>query len=739
MSDMFDVLSSMKGSDYTLEEIEKAEKMMKKNGGSLSDNLVKLTGRSATPKPYFSPSNSSGIMDLLNKQVQDVSRLTQSMQGNNKAAQQSVDSMNSALMQNSAMLDQQLKELNDNLAKDFGVGGGAAAAATTPATVSAATTATATAAAPQSVVKEQPVVLSGEAALDAFSGVQEAVEEKVFGQSEYIKKLVIAFKRPFVMPPEGSKALNSVFISGKDDTGRHYGLCSLAQIMKERKLIGSGDITVVDLGLYTDASMEKIFLQDMYSALSGSSNIILFERFENCHPSFLGHISDLVTAGSFKLSERYVLQNGQLVNVQNSLASAAVSAFEAKNKYLVFITEKSLDKAAGIMGAPFIDGLGDICVTKELDEEAIRKVAQRDQAELPGKAEKQCYFKISFDDSFLDIAVSHSEKQAGLKGVQTFYESVLKALAQARLEGDYEKGAELKLFVEEGKIYAQHGEERIDMSALLPSAYRGEAEEIRKELDAIVGLGEIKEYVLGLEEYYKVQQRRAEAGLKTAELSKHMIFTGSPGTGKTTIARIISKYLKSIGVLSGGQLIEVSRADLVGRFVGHTAPLTNKVISSAIGGVLFIDEAYSLYRGKDDSFGLEAIDTLVKGIEDNRENLIVILAGYSNEMQEFLTSNSGLKSRFPNVINFPDYTGEELLKIAKSIAKSKGYTIDEGADAALTMYFNGVQMTRAADAGNGRLARNMVEEAILNQSKRLVAEPDADMSALMLGDFDMTE
>ena len=155
--------------------------------------------------------------------------------------------------------------------------------------------------------------------------------------------------------------------------------------------------------------------------------------------------------------------------------------------------------------------------------------------------------------------------------------------------------------------------------------------------------------------------------------------------------------------------------------------------------MLFIDEAYSLYRGKDDSFGLEAIDTLVKGIEDNRENLIVILAGYSNEMQEFLTSNSGLKSRFPNVINFPDYTGEELLKISRSIAKSKGYTIDEGADPALTSYFNAVQMVRAADAGNGRLARNKIEEAILNQSKRLVAEKDAELSVLLSEDFDLND
>ena len=143
-------------------------------------------------------------------------------------------------------------------------------------------------------------------------------------------------------------------------------------------------------------------------------------------------------------------------------------------------------------------------------------------------------------------------------------------------------------------LNAKYKDETIDLSALLPEGFRGEIEEIKKEMDAIVGLAKVKEYVFSLEEYYKVQKRRQEEGLKTSEVSKHMIFTGSPGTGKTTIARIISKYLKAIGVLTGGQLVEVSRADLVGRYVGHTAPLTNQVISSAIGGVLFIDEAYSL-------------------------------------------------------------------------------------------------------------------------------------------------
>ena len=182
----------------------------------------------------------------------------------------------------------------------------------------------------------------------------------------------------------------------------------------------------------------------------------------------------------------------------------------------------------------------------------------------------------------------------------------------------------------------------------------------------------------------------------------------------------------------------MTRADLVAQYVGQTAPLTMSVIKSAIGGVLFIDEAYSLYRGKDDSFGLEAIDTLVKAMEDNRDDLIVILAGYKKEMATFLESNSGLKSRFPNLIDFADYTGEELRKIAVLQAKSKGYVIDEGVYDALEAYFNEVQSINAMEAGNGRLARNVVEDAILKQADRLVKDPEADLTMLIAQDFDLT-
>ena len=323
-----------------------------------------------------------------------------------------------------------------------------------------------------------------------------------------------------------------------------------------------------------------------------------------------------------------------------------------------------------------------------------------------------------------------------MQGILDTYNDILKALAQFKLESDEAKGA-ITLTCEEGRIVFASDKEKLPMSDFVQTGYSGEVEAVESELENIVGLDMVKDYIRSLKEYYAMQKRRREEGLKAGELNKHMIFTGNPGTGKTTIARIVSKYLKAIGVLSGGQLVEVSRGDLVGRYAGHTAPLVNQVVKSALGGVLFIDEAYSLYRGEDDSFGLEAIDTLVKYIEDNRDNLIVILAGYSKEMEDFLESNSGLKSRFPNIIDFPDYTGEELVSIAKITAKSKGYVLDDEVLAPLQSYFEVIQATNAREAGNGRLVRNKVEEAILNQSKRLVAEQNEDMSLLKLMDFDI--
>ena len=679
-----------KKSNFTLDEIKQAEQMKRKNGGTLLDNLKELTGR----------------------QLPDMNSVMRDNMDIRKLCEESGIDLDATEPAGPFDIQKELDELEKNLQADFGSDIGQRQTAP---------------------VEEAPVEVDAQ----AFKGVTETVANTVFGQDEFLKKLMIAFKRPFVMPPADKKARNSIYINGDENTGRHIALKTMASELASRKVLRSSDVRVMDLSLYPTSTEEKLFLQDLYSALMCRSQIILFENYDNCHTSYLNTLSELVMNGECRLSSRYILQNGQLISVSNGLANDAVGTLSAKDKYLVFISTKKLEKLADCFGAPFINALGDVCTTAKLDADALHKISEREQAELIERADKQIGFKVTCSEDFVAFAITKSAKNVGLAGILDFYENCLKGLAQIRLEEDLDKGTEAVLSVRDGVVYADIAGRQINLLGTLPDSYTGEIEAVKAEMDKIVGLTEIKEYIFSLEEYYRTQLRRREEGLKASEVSKHMIFTGSPGTGKTTIARIISRYLKAIGVLTGGQLVEVSRADLVGRYVGHTAPLTNQVINSAIGGVLFIDEAYSLYRGKDDSFGLEAIDTLVKGIEDNRDNLIVILAGYSKEMQEFLTSNSGLKSRFPNIINFPDYNGEELLAIAKINAASKGYTIDEGAEPALLAYFNAVQAIRAADAGNGRLARNKIEEAILNQSRRLVAEPDADLSLLISLDFDL--
>ena len=255
----------------------------------------------------------------------------------------------------------------------------------------------------------------------------------------------------------------------------------------------------------------------------------------------------------------------------------------------------------------------------------------------------------------------------------------------------------------------------------------------------LVGLRPVKQRIRDIAALLVIDKLRGNLGLTSQAPPLHMSFTGNPGTGKTTIARLVAKYLKAIGALKCGQLVEVTRADLVGRYTGHTAPLTNSVIESALGGVLFIDEAYSLYRGEQDSFGLEAIDTLVKGMEDHRDELVVILAGYTREMEIFLTANSGLASRFPNKIEFPDYTAEELLQITHVQARNKGYRLAESCTQPLLGYYARWQAADARTAGNGRLARNTLEKAIFHQSRRLVAEPAAALDLILPSDLELKE
>ncbi|SHE34361.1 AAA+-type ATPase, SpoVK/Ycf46/Vps4 family [Seinonella peptonophila] len=251
----------------------------------------------------------------------------------------------------------------------------------------------------------------------------------------------------------------------------------------------------------------------------------------------------------------------------------------------------------------------------------------------------------------------------------------------------------------------------INREAMLAEAY--------KELQLMIGLQPVKEYLSEMQDMISLRMEREKIGQSLSLGSMHMLFTGNPGTGKTTVARVAAKILCGLGAVTKGHLVEVTREDLVAEYIGQTAPKTRKVIEQAIGGVLFIDEAYTLGKGGDNDFGQEAIDTLVKGMEENRSNLVVILAGYTKEMNDFLKKNSGLRSRFPNIVEFPDYTPEELLKIGRNILDQQGFVVDESSEKALLQILERRQIAGRNDDGNGRLVRNVIEEAIRRQSKRL--------------------
>lgn len=575
---------------------------------------------------------------------------------------------------------------------------------------------------------------------DIFETIREELSNLIVGQTNYLDNLCIAFKRPFVTGYDRWKPKNVILLLGSKGTGKQSSITIMGELLKRKKLAASGKVAVIDLSLYGASSEFNLFLSDLYKGLYGENDIVLFKNFDKCHPSVIDVITTLTIAGRYTLGSRYMFQNNNLVEATGVLLQNSISELTSNDRFFLFSSEKSENEVLDILGEKFMNSVKDIVYTENFTEDDLFKISLKIIEKLKLKCLQNLSISLSYDKSAVNLTADSYKRTAGVNSIEDFVElQIYKPLAEYKLKNTIKNNEQVLLLAIDGRLIAQIEDRYIELSKMMPGRNNSQIEEVKKELENIVGIESVKQFVLGLEDNLKVQKLREEAGFKSSNISMHMIFTGNPGTGKTTIARIVAKYLKVLGVLSSGQLREVTRADLVGQYVGHTAKLTGDVVKSAFGGVLFIDEAYSLCRDKHDSFGLEAIDTLVKGIEDNREDLVVILAGYKDEMEEFLKTNPGLKSRFPNIINFEDYSSEEMYKITLITAKSKGYRIADDCREALLKLYDKKQIKGRNDSGNGRLVRNVIESAIIHQSKRLLNENSREMDLLVYEDFQFEE
>lgn len=536
-------------------------------------------------------------------------------------------------------------------------------------------------------------------------------------QKEATARLVAAVGRWLVGGVSSDRPAGILLLAGASGSGKSHVARHFAQALATLNLVVPTAYDEIDLAGYDGPQGVERLLRERLLPVAGTgqSRVYVFSSVSEASTELLSMLQDLCHTGETRVG-------GQVLSVDRCfvvLMSTATSLGHIQDRLGIGLWEKIQEQI--LLPSPNADRLASMAA----------HMVQAQSAEFYAQSQLRLSYLPEVFAAIGAWALDH-----GLHGhsVQALVDRIRMTLAELRVTGVLKAG-QAEIAYSDG-LYAKQGRQAHALQIDLRTVPADEG--ALGELDGIIGLAPVKDFVRALHRTVRLNMERRAMGLPTPAQALHMVFTGNPGTGKTTVARLIARAFRDAGVLRSGHLVEVTRQDLVAGYVGHTAPQVRAVVERSLGGVLFIDEAYTLVRDKHDSFGREAVDALVKAMEDNRDNLVVILAGYPKEMADLLDSNPGLRSRFPNHIEFPDYSNDELMAIMQRMAKGQGYQFGEGALDAAAAEVKRQNIPGRKDGGNARLVRNLLEQAIRRLAERLdgvAARGTADLTTLMPADF----
>ncbi|MDU6983881.1 MAG: AAA family ATPase [Terrisporobacter othiniensis] len=582
-----------------------------------------------------------------------------------------------------------------------------------------------------------------------FKNIEKLLKNELIGQDLYIKNLITYIKEKTVKNEKGV-----LILVGEKDTGKKTSIRILIEEMYKEKLIESDNINEINLDTYNFKLGYNAFLSDLHDRLKSKSKCIMFKNIQNAMEDIVHVISDLCFNSCFNLNEDYIIKNDVFVkadeenkeeinDILNSeeIHKEKINQLICNNKFVVFTCDYNDINLDKVFGSDLINKIDKVLYTKDLDKKERNIVVRRRVIETINHIKEELDLDIMIDlnkddenKEYFGICkyLQESYKKDSNFGISEYVKYKLNnPLRNLVIKEEIKSNSRLFIYVENDEIYCKANSKVYKLNEYTTPTL----EEARYKLNSIIGIKELKEFIYNVQNNYKVQNIRERLGLTTSKISMNMIFAGNAGTGKTNAARTTFEYLNALGLLSRGVFKEVSKADFVSENVNETAKKTMEVVNSAIGGVLFIDEAYSLCESEEDKVGKEIVDALLKGIEDNRDDLIVILAGYENDMEKFLSINPGLKSRFPNIIHFEDYTPYEMYAIALNIAKSKGYKIADNVEDDLIDLFAKNQISGKNDLGNARFVRNIIENAIMDASRKYLQDKQKKIDLLEAHNF----